>query len=450
MKKIIEMRNIRFKRLFFMGMALLCVGCTSEIEPYGPVPTEAQLAWQRMEINMFCHFGPNTFTGKEWGDGTESEELFNPTALDCRQWVDVAEQAGMGGIIITAKHHDGFCLWPSAQSTHTVAQSPWRDGKGDVLRELRDACQGRVKMGVYVSPWDRNHPTYGTPEYNTVFANTLREVHEGYGPLFEQWFDGACGEGPNGKKQEYDWPLFNGTVASLNPDAVIFSDYGPGCRWVGNEEGRADTTCWSTLDSAWVPVEADVSIRPGWFWHADEHPKSVDELMEIYYNTVGRNSLLLLNVPPDNRGLIPAEDSAVLVAFRRERDRIFANDLLQGAKAKGRHRCGYPARNMLDTSYHTYWASKGDGPDTLTFIQPMPFTSNLIVLQEYIPLGQRVTAFHLEFRDCGQWWPLASGTTIGHKRFIRLPSLLTSGLRLIIDSALAPPVLNRLAIYSTK
>ena len=316
------------QKTLILSVILLATACSSpDPKPYGPVPSEAQLAWQRMEINMFCHFGPNTFTGAEWGSGQEDKTIFNPTALDCHQWADVASQAGMGGIILTAKHHDGFCLWPSAFSDHTV--SP----EHDVLREFVDACHEiGVMPGVYISPWDRNHPSYGNPEYNTVFANMLREVHNNYGPFFEQWFDGACGEGPNGKRQEYDWTLFNSTVLNINPNTIIFSDWGPGCRWVGNEEGHADETCWSTVgDSSWVPVEADVSIRPGWFWHADEHPKTVDELMEIYYNSVGRNGLLLLNVPPDNRGRIPAEDSAVLVAFRAERDRIFSHDLTEGA-----------------------------------------------------------------------------------------------------------------------
>ena len=246
---------------------------------------------------MFCHFGPNTFTGLEWGDGSEAEELFNPTSLDCRQWAAVARQSGMKGIIITAKHHDGFCLWPSKQSTHTVAQSSWRGGKGDVLRELSDACtEAGLAMGVYISPWDRNAPTYGSDAYNETFRMTLESVLSNYGSrldggkprIFEQWFDGANGEGPNGKRQEYDWALFNSTVARLQPEALIFSDIGPGCRWVGNENGESGETCWSTLNTdgyapgagsppidtlnhgnlrgaKWVPAETDVSIRPGWF-----------------------------------------------------------------------------------------------------------------------------------------------------------------------------------------
>ena len=472
--------------IIFLSFSLLAAACgLSSPKPYGPVPTEAQLAWQRMEVNMFCHFGPNTFTGAEWGSGEESEEVFAPTALDCRQWVDVACQAGMGGIILTAKHHDGFCLWPSQYSNHTVADSL------DVLRALRTAIDDHnsdlqpptsdLKMGVYISPWDRNHPTYGTDAYNEVFVNTLREVHTNYGPFFEQWFDGACGEGPNGKKQQYDWPRFMQTMHDLNPQAVIFSDVGPGCRWVGNEQGHADSTNWSTLQVEnggrktengacgtpplspftshlsplrWIPAEVDVSIRPGWFWHADEHPKTVDQLMEIYYNSVGRNGLLLLNVPPDTRGRIPAEDSAVLVAFRAERDRIFATDLTQGAKAHAWHRYGHSAKNVLDTAYHTYWAATSKKAElTLTLDSVTEF--DIIVIQEYIPLGQRVTSVNLLLDPDGGLYSYTLGddplcTTVGYKRIIRLDHPIRWQKLVFQFEALAPPVINRIALYNSK
>ena len=458
-------------------IALLSLAACSSPEPFGPVPSEAQLAWQRMEINMFCHFGPNTFSGAEWGDGSEPEDLFNPRALDCRQWVDVAEQAGMKGIILTAKHHDGFCLWPSAQSTHTVAQSSWNEGNGDVLREFTDACRGKVKAGVYISPWDRNHPTYGTDEYNEVFVTTLREVHTAYGPMFEQWFDGACGEGPNGKQQRYDWPRFMQTMSELNPNAIVFSDIGPGCRWVGNEEGRAGETCWSTLNtegatpsenkpapevltvghqggSQWVPAECDVSIRPGWFWHPDEHPKTVDELMEIYFNSVGHNGLLLLNVPPDTNGRICAEDSAVLVAFRAERDRIFARDMAQGAKARAMHRPGHRAKNVLDTAYHTYWAATGKEAN-LTLALDSVAEFDIIVIQEYIPLGQRVTSVGLAIDEGDGIYPQTTSdhplcTTVGYKRIVRLDAPMRTDRLVFTFRALAPPVINRIALFNSK
>lgn len=468
------------KKILWAIVPFLALACSGPApEPYGAVPTEAQLAWQRMEINMFCHFGPNTFTGAEWGDGKEPEEVFCPAALDCGQWADVAAQAGMGGIILTAKHHDGFCLWPSAYSTHTVAQSSWQDGKGDVLREFVEACRGRgLKSGVYISPWDRNHPTYGTPEYNTIFINTLKEVHTAYGPFFEQWFDGACGEGPNGKRQEYDWPLFEYTVSSINPRCVMFSDVGPGCRWVGNENGIAGETNWSRLNlsvgqrttekggigdsdgTRWIPAEVDVSIRPGWFWHADEHPKTVGELMEIYFNSVGRNGLLLLNVPPNNRGRISAEDSAVLMAFRAERDRIFSRDLAKdatikafvGNDKKSPVRSRHTTQNLRDTAYHSYWMpnTKDTNNITLEILLPEEREIDIVVLQEYIPLGQRVAKFSISSTLDGskEVSKIADGTTIGYKRIIRLPSpIRTNTLYITIESALAPPILNRVALY---
>lgn len=455
--------------------------CTAPApKPYGVVPTKAQLAWQRMEINMFCHFGPNTFSGAEWGDGTEAESMFCPSALDCNQWVDVAEAAGMQGIILTAKHHDGFCLWPSGQSQHTVAQSTWNMGVGDVLGEFVAACRNRVKAGVYLSPWDRNHPTYGCDEYNDVFDNMLREVHTQYGPFFEQWFDGACGEGPNGKRQHYDWGRYMHTMSELSPECIVFSDIGPGCRWVGNEEGRAGETCWSTLNTAgatpsenkpapdvltvghrggcqWVPAEVDVSIRPGWFWHPDEHPKTVDELMDIYFNSVGRNGLLLLNVPPDTCGRISSEDSAVLMAFRAERDRIFAHDLALGGRAKANHLAGkrYRAQNVLDTAYHTYWAAT-DCDARLTLVLDSVTDFDIIVIQEYIPLGQRVTRVDLALGDgdavhspSTTEHPLC--TTVGYKRIVRCDAgeqWHTDRLELHF-TADAPPVINRVALYNS-
>ena len=458
--------------------AVLAAGCVSRPpEPFGTTPTPAQVAWQRMEVNMFCHFGPNTFSGAEWGSGAESESLFNPTHLDCRQWAATARAAGMGGIIVTAKHHDGFCLWPSSQSRHTVAQSAWRGGRGDVLRELRQACDSEgVAMGVYLSPWDRHDPAYGTPEYNDRFANTLAEVHSQYGPLFEQWFDGANGEGPDGRRQVYDWPRFMRTVDSLSPCCVVFSDVGPGCRWVGNEEGHADATCWSTLrtegatpsdnkpapaelatghpdGSRWVPAECDVSIRPGWFWHPQEQPKTVDELVDIYFHSVGHNALMLLNVPPDTSGRIAAADSARLVEFRAALDRLFARDLAQGASAKARHRRGYAASRVLDTAYHTYWAATGNRAE-LTLHLDTVTEFDIIVLQEYIPLGQRVTMVNLVVDEGDGLYPVTNSdhplcTTVGYKRIVRLDSpLRTRTLKLQFD-ALAPPVINRIALYNS-
>ena len=454
---------------------VLACGTSQAPDPCGPVPSPQQWEWQKMETNLFLHFGPNTFTGVEWGNGKESEEIFQPFALDCRQWVSVAKAAGFKGVIITAKHHDGFCLWPNPESTHTVAQSSWRDGKGDVLRELSDACrEAGMKFGVYVSPWDRNHPSYGTPEYNQVFVRTLEHIYANYGEIFEQWFDGACGEGPNGKKQVYDWDLFNGTVFREQPQAVIFSDAGPGCRWVGNEEGHAGRTNWSTIDKSslfpgkggindllnqgeegapdWAPAETDVSIRPGWFWRASETPKvkSVEKLLQIWYESVGRNSLMLLNVPPDDRGRIDPVDSARLIEFRAALDQILATDLSAGAKVKASHTRGrsFCAGMMLDGDENHYWAAP-DGVTAASFVVTLPEerTFNRVLLQEYIPLGQRVRCFRIEVPDGDGWKELASETTIGYKRIVPVPTTTASRIRISIDDARACPTISRFGLY---
>ena len=456
-------------------LLLLLTSCAVDPPtPYGPCPSDAQLRWQRMEMNMFCHFGPNTFSGLEWGEGTETEDMFNPTALDCDQWASVAKAAGMKGIIITAKHHDGFCLWPNPVSTHTVRESSWRGGKGDVLRELSDAClRAGMKFGVYISPWDRNALTYGAPEYNETFRRTLESALTQYGEIFEQWFDGANGEGPNGKRQEYDWPLFNGTVTRLQSQAVIFSDVGPGCRWVGNEAGCCGETCWSRINiegfepgskspgtdllnhgtpdgEAWVPAETDVSIRPGWFYHADEQPKSLQQLLSIYYTSVGRNSLLLLNVPPDTRGLIPAADSLRLMELREALDNIFSNDLAQDAHVTASSRCGkaYRPSNVTDTHYHRYWTVADTClTPTLTLTFDHPITFNRIMLQEYIPLGQRVAQFEVDVMHNGQWQQLCHATTIGYKRILLTAQTTTTALRIRFVECYACPIINRVALF---
>ena len=457
-----------------MMVTVLLTGCNVEPPaPYGPCPSEAQLRWQRMEMNMFCHFGPNTFSGREWGEGTEAEDMFNPSQLDCNQWVAVAKAAGMKGIIITAKHHDGFCLWPNPVSNHTVRQSSWREGRGDVLRELSDACRkGGIKFGVYISPWDRNAPTYGTPEYNETFCRTLESALSNYGDIFEQWFDGANGEGPNGKRQVYEWKLFNSTVARLQPQAVIFSDVGPGCRWVGNEEGRCGETCWSCINvagfepgrapstdilnqgeadgDAWVPAETDVSIRPGWFYHEEEQPKSLQELLNIYYTSVGRNSLLLLNVPPDTRGLIAAADSSRLVELRGALDHIFSQDIarngwVRASNCRGRK---YSASNVLDTCYHHYWAVEDDClSPTLTIMFDEYVSFNRVMLQEYIPLGQRVEKFVVEIVLGDQWVTLGKGSTIGYKRILLTEDVSTTGVRIHFYGGGACPVINRVGLF---
>ena len=443
------MINRVFIRSLIAIVPALILGCKPR--PYGPVPSEAQLRWQEMEYNMFVHFGPNTFTGLEWGQGNEAEDIFHPTALDCRQWAATAKAAGMKGIIITAKHHDGFCLWPNPESLHTVARSSWRGGQGDVLKDLSEACREYgLKFGVYISPWDRNDPAYGSPAYNEKYIRTLQSVHDGrYGPVFEQWFDGACGEGPNGKRQEYDWPAFHEAVWALSPNAILFSDVGPGCRWMGNERGVAGETNWSRLDvegftpgagapprdtlargnvfgKQWIPGEIDVSIRPGWFWRESENAqvKSVEQLADIWLTSVGRNALLLLNVPPDTRGRIHEIDSTRLMEFRAWREKVLGVNLAAGAGIRKR------ARGSI-------WEM------TL----PQARTVNYVQLQEEIALGQRISGFRVEAEDAGGWRTVAEGTTIGYKRILPVATVTAQKVRVTITASLARPVLKDIALY---
>ena len=426
-----------------------------------------------MEFYLFVHFGPNTFTDLEWGKGTEPEDVFNPTQLDCRQWCRIAKAAGAKGIIITAKHHDGFCLWPSKYSAHTVAQSKWRDGKGDVLRELSDACkESGLKMGVYLSPWDRNHPKYGTPEYNDVFVNMMKEVVTNYGPFFEFWWDGANGEGPNGKKQVYDWHRFEQTMRTIAPNTVVFSDIGPDVRWVGNENGIAGDPNWNYLDTAgftrgegapptdtlnhgnvhgknWIPAECDVSIRPGWFYHAEEDVKvkTPEELFQLYLKSVGRGANLLLNVPPDRRGLINEHDSAALMGFKKLRDASFAkNILLEGAVT-------YNAKDTLD-----FKSILIDDKDSTFITLPNGkalgikawFTStqkiNCIELQEPVYLGQKINGFTVALVSKGKIINEIRGTTVGKKRIITFPVTEVDGFYMAFNST-TPISLSEVSAY---
>jgi alpha-L-fucosidase len=460
--------------------------------PFGATPTKQQLAWQDLEFYAFVHFNMNTFTDLEWGHGTETPDKFQPTALDTRQWARVAKAAGMKAIILTAKHHDGFCLWPSKQSTHTVAQSSWRDGKGDVLKELSEACKEYgLKLGLYLSPWDRNHPAYGTPEYNDVYKKTLTEILTGYGPLFEVWFDGANGEGPNGRKQVYDWPGFYGTVRQYQPDAIMFSDAAD-IRWVGNEKGYAGQTNWSTLNKArvfpgydkpkeltvgdeggaqWVPAECDVSIRPGWYFHAkeDEKVKSVTKLLDIYHASVGRNCNLLLNLPVDRRGLVTEQDAEALKGLRAALDAAFKTNLARaGGSGSGRGAgavkatasnvrgtdARFAAAQALDGRPETYWATD-DGVTSAALEIDLGGVRrfNRVVVQEPIALGQRVKRFSVQVWDGsgengkGSWREIASGATIGHKRILRFPAVEAARLRVSIDEALAAPLLSNVEVY---
>ena len=416
-----------------------------------PLPTKQQLAWHEMEYYFFFHFGPNTFTDKEWGHGDELEDIFNPTGLDCRQWVRIAKQAGAKGVIITAKHHDGFCLWPSRYSTHTVRESKWKNGKGDVLKELSQACKEYgLKFGVYISPWDRNHPKYGTPQYNDVFVNMMKEIFTNYGPICELWWDGANGEGPNGKKQIYDWDRFKKTVKTLSPNTVVFSDIGPDIRWVGNENGFAGKTNWNYLDTAgfkrgagapptdtlnqgnengayWIPAECDVSIRPGWFYHKeeDEKVKTPDQLFDLYLKSVGRGSTLLLNVPPDRRGLINENDSIALIGFKKLRDQNFSKPLASKTFTTSSH---------VDNSMYQLKLGK-------------VASVNCIVLKEPIKSGQKIKSFTVLFKKGNEMVKEISGTTIGRKRILSFSSVEADAIVITIIESKPKPAISDIKAY---
>lgn len=473
---------MRFKSsILFAGLCLLFKLSFGQAapRPYGALPNANQLRWKQMEYYMFIHFGPNTFTGKEWGHGNEDPKVFNPSALDAEQWARTAKAAGMKAIIITAKHHDGFCLFPSKYSTHTVRESLWKDGKGDVLRELSAACKKYgLKMGVYLSPWDRNHPDYGTPRYNEVFAKTLGEVLGNYGEMFEQWFDGANGEGPNGKKVDYNWDLFRSVAYKNQPKAVIFSDIGPGVRWTGNEKGIAGLTNWSTINTDgfqigplsppwrrlnqgnedgkyWIPSECDVSIRPGWFYSpdTDDKVKTLDELMAIYYASVGRNANLLLNVPVDRRGLIAAPDSIRLMELKRAIDAEFKINLARGKRVTVSNiRAGsakFAGSRLVDGSFDSYWCTDDKiRAASITIDLGKTTTFNRLVLQEYINLGQRVKSFRVSYLDNGSWKVIDSQTTIGFKRILSFADVTACKLRIEILEAKACPVISEIGIYN--
>lgn len=427
--------------------------------PLPPVPTPQQLAWQRGELTMFLHFGVNTFTDREWGDGKEAEKIFNPTALDCRQWARTAKEAGFKLVILTAKHHDGFCLWPSKYTEHSVKNAPWKDGKGDVVREFTDACRAEgLKIGLYLSPWDRNSALYGTDAYNDYFVNQLTELLTNYGTIDEMWFDGANGEGPNGKKQVYDWARYYATIRKLAPQALIAIS-GPDIRWVGNESGVArvgessvkpdGTNADGTPKFKWYPAECDVSIRPGWFYHAgeDSKVKSLAKLMEIYFASVGRNSVLLLNVPPDRRGLMADADVNRLKEFGAAvqglRDGKIAPAPL-AAQANNEFGSGKAFDGNLDTFWMPGDAAK---TGTLSLDFGVPHEFNVLNVQEALPLGERVTKYKIEGEVNGTWQVLARGTIIGQRSLLPIPKATARSLRLVIEDAKATPCIAEFSAH---
>jgi alpha-L-fucosidase len=455
-------------------------------QPFGPIPTARQLRWHEMEFYGFVHFTVNTFTDKEWGYGDESEAVFNPTSFDADQIAATAKEAGMKGLILTAKHHDGFCLWPSRYTEHSVKNSPWRNGKGDVVKELSKACRRHgIRFGVYLSPWDRNSKNYARPEYITYYRNQLRELLTQYGDIFTVWFDGANGgDGFYGGAREtrkidartfYDWENTRRIVRELMPMAVMFSDAGPDFRWVGNEDGIAGDPCWATLNAEgrypggrsdglnsgerpgteWIPAECDVSIRPGWFYHAkeDTRVKTPSKLLDIYYKSVGRGACLNLNLPPDRRGQIHEDDVSSLREFHRILEATFANNLAKKAHLKASNVRGqskeFAPENLVRSRPSKYWATDdGVTAPELVLEFPQPVTFNVVSLREYLPLGQRIEAFALDQWKDGNWVEFTKGTSIGNHRLLRGATVTSDKIRLRITQAPVCPALSEFGLFA--
>ncbi len=477
--------------LLSIPVVACCLSCTSgkvlPPEPILPVPEPKQVEWQQMETYAFIHFGLNTFNDREWGYGDTDPKTFNPTNLDCEQWAQTLVKAGMKGVILTAKHHDGFCLWPFEGTDYSVKNSPWKNGQGNVVKELSEACKKYgLKFAVYLSPWDRHQANYGTPEYLPYFYAQLHDLLTNYGPVFEVWFDGANGgDGWYGgakdirtidRKNYYNYPRIYEMLDSIQPQAIIFSDGGPGCRWVGNEKGFAGATNWSFLrkgevhpgydksyelqyghpdGNQWVPAECDVSIRPGWFYHPeeDDRVKSPDQLVDLYYRSVGHNATLLLNFPVDRRGLIHPVDSANAVRFHEMIQQQLKTNLVAGMTPKVSNERGgdFVASALTDDNFDTYWATE-DGVTTadIEFSFDTPTRMNRMMLQEYIPLGQRVKAFVVEYLDKDTWLPVKLNeetTTIGYKRLLRFETVETKGIRIRITDARGPLCLSSVGVY---
>ncbi|MDR0612066.1 MAG: alpha-L-fucosidase [Dysgonamonadaceae bacterium] len=453
-------------------------------------PSPRQFEWQKMETIAFIHFGVNTFTGNEWGTGKENPQIFNPTQLDAEQWVETLKNAGFGLVILTAKHHDGFCLWQTEHTDHCVKNSLWKNGQGDVVKEVTEACAKHgVKFGFYLSPWDRNSTFFGSDAYNDYFTAQLTELLTGYGEVSEVWFDGANGEGPNGKRQVYDWERFFSTVRKWQPNAVI-APGGSDVRWVGNEKGYARETEWSVCsweiknyeqlssmkpeeaaltfrgffatdmklgtrdvisqakNLIWFPSESDVSIRPGWFYHQQEdlEVKTPETLFDIYCNSAGRNSVLLLNVPPDQRGLFHGNDVRNLLKFAEIRNKTFAENLLTGATANCQN--GINIQGLADGDYSTFWTTADeDTTSVIDFTFENEIMFDLLLLQENIRIGQRIEQFRFEYLTGNEWKEIIGASTVGYKRILRFPPVRSNRLRLTIESSRLNPTLSEMGLY---
>lgn len=475
----------------FASLSVIFLSCaTREVlppTPFGPTPSESQLEWHAMEMNAFVHFSLNTFTGKEWGFGDEKPTLFDPKSFNADQWIEAFKNTGFKGVILTCKHHDGFCLWPTEFSEHSVKKSPFKNGQGDVVKDVSEACKRKgLKFGIYLSPWDRNRADYGEAGYVEYYRNQLKELFTSYGPVFEMWFDGANGgDGYYGGANEkrtingatyYDWPTTLNLVREMEPDIIFFSDAGPGVRWVGNERGIAGETNWCTISpdtlfagkagiqellnvghengTAWIPAEVDVSIRPGWFYHAHEDSlvKSPEQLFEIYLTSVGRGSTLLLNIPPDMRGLIHENDIRSLQGFRKMLDDEFRTNIAANATATSNAHRGdadtFDASRTIDENHETYWSL--DDESTSGYVELDLEQSHFIkyvILREYIKLGQRVRSFKVEAKVGDTWKTIGAGTTIGYKRILRVEPTETNKIRVSITDAKACPLISTIDLY---
>ena len=461
---------------------IIIYSCNQTYETVEPIPSERQKLWQEMEYYAFIHFNMNTFTNMEWGYGDESPTTFNPSELDTDQWARIIKESGMKGIIITAKHHDGFSLWPSKYTEHSVKNSSWKNGKGDLIKDLEKSCKKYdLKLGIYLSPWDRNHPDYGTENYITYFRNQLTELLTNYGEIFEVWFDGA--NGGNGyygganeirkvdKKTYYDWSNTHKIIRKLQPNAVVFSDAGPDVRWVGNEKGYANKTTWSNiyrdslyggmpdynkfssgqeLGTHFIPTETDVSIRPGWYYHPEEDGKvkSLDKLVDIYFNSIGLNSSLLLNIPVDTRGLIHENDSERMLELGEFLKNTFNKNLLEESKILFNNK-SHPINKIIDKNINTFSTFKSNNNNVINISLENEKLVDIFEISENINLGQRIKEFIFEIKVNEKWIIIEKGTTVGTKRLIKFRPLIVKNLRFTIVYSKDRPLVSELGLYKS-